>query len=567
MKKRFLLGVAFASVLALTSCAKDNTPTTVKSLPLYDYNDTYTLKNDKLDTYYLADSKIPYVSISGYINSMDGALNSSAYKYSVNTLFQEYVVKTEVQGTSVSIVFDYKNDKILTTYLVAFEKTVDITSSLDYAFNLQMSTENAYAGKTLSFDLKKYGFDMRYINGNCLVPFQIMNALFGGANYLSTYYTGQSYYNTYFSLRYSDKAATQYQEILKDTSKELNTQELRDSNYNFLCFYLDYFYGLKDDKEITSFDEYLDGTIKTNLKSTDPKTYMKGYAGLVQKLNELHTSIHNYTTTESIAKYSFFEGEFEATNFKKHKTTSDALTEAAKAHYGDDLKNKVEIVGDTCYIFFKNFETSPKAKVLDSDGNILDTAYLYDTYYLFLKAMDTIKASTTPVKNIVVDLSINGGGNSGALYRTLGFISRTFRASNRDFLSHTAYTNKITVDTNNDGKYDENDQITGYNWYVLTSLYSYSSANLFAHLAKINNENVKLIGEQAGGGGCSILPLVGIDGTALQISGIGQFCDLTRNGTSYNYELLEHGRKVDYELSYDKYFDRESLTTYIDGLK
>ncbi len=567
MKKRLFLGVAFASILALTACGKDNTPTTIKTLPLYDYNDTYTLKNSNLDTYYLNDSLVPYVSVSGYINSMDGTLNASTYSYSPNTLFQEYVVKTTSNGVSLSVIFDYKNDKILTAYPYAFQSTVDIKSTIDYSFNLKTETGDAYNGTTIIYDLASYGFDMKYINGNCLVPFQIMNALFGGNNYLTTYYTGQSYYQTYFSLAYSSDAANKLSTIMSDTASTLNNQELRESNYNFLCFYLDHFYGLKEHKGIRSFDSYLDDSIKTNLKSTDPKTYMKGYVGLVQKLNELHTSIHNYTITEKMDKYSLTEGEFLASNFKKHNDTATTLRDAAKTQYGEELKNKIEIDGDTCYIFFRNFETGATANVKDSSGNLKEDAYLYDSYYLFYKAFEQIKASSTTIKNIVVDLSINGGGNAGALFRTLGFLAKKITVGNRNSETGTAFNINYKSDTNMDGKWDDNDSYPNYNWYVLTSLYSYSSANLFAHLAKQSNEKVMLIGEAAGGGGCSILPMALIDGTVLQISGTGQNATLTRNGTGYSYTVLEEGHAVDYAISYDKYYDRTYLTSYLNTLR
>ncbi len=567
MKKRFLLGIAFAGLLALTSCAKDNTPTTVKSLPLYDYNDMYELKNNTLDTYYLGDSDVPYVSVSGYIKSMDGSLESSNFSYSANTLFQEYVVKSKLKSNTFSIVFDYKNDKILTTYTYGFQNTADISSTIDFSANYTASTDDIYTGKTITFDLAKYGMDMRYINGNCLIPFQVMDALFGHQNYLSTYYTGKSYYNTYFSVAYSNNSQDIFNKLVADSSNDLNSQSLRNFNYNYLCFYFDYFYGLKDFKNIDSFADYLKGDIETNLKSTNPDTYMKGYVGMVQKLNELHTSIHNYSQTASNTRYSLYEGEFEASNFKKMKEVSTELKDKAKEHFGEDLENKIEIEGNTCFIFFRNFNVALKKEIMDANGNILEDAYKKDSYYLFLKAFETIEASETPIKNIVVDLSINGGGHVAALYRCLGFITRSFLVSERDSLSKIAYTQKFYVDTNNDGKYDEKDSYTGYNWYILTSFNSYSSANMFTYAAKDNSSNVKIIGGQAGGGACSILPFIGIDGTSLQISGTNQNVFLTRNGTSYSYEVLENGPQVDYELSYDKYYDRAYLNTYLNTLR
>lgn len=565
MRKKYILGGFLLSLLLLTSCSKDNTPTTVKSLPFHNYNNYYDIKAETLDTYYVGDSLVPYVSVSNYIKSMNGFLDSDKYSCSASPFFSEYVVKTEYSGVPLSIVFDYKNDRILSSYDFAFLNTVNITDTIDYTFNLSTKAKEYYNGKTIIFDLAKYDFDMRYINGNCLVPLQIINALFGGQNYNSTYYTGNSYYNTYFSLAATKNGQEVLQKMKNDTSSNLDNEELRESNYNYLCFLFDYFYGLKETKGIESFDSYIGRDIKNKLLSTNANEYTKGYASIVQKLNELHTSFHNKAYNADIS-VSFVEGEFETSNFKIHKNTLNDLTEKAKLLYGDELKNQIQIVDNTCYIFFSGFDTGDKAKVKDENGNILNDAYLYDTYYLFYKAIEDIK-NNNQIKNIVVDLSINGGGNAGAQYRALGFLTKSFDISSRNALTKLASTSTIKVDTNNDGLYDESDDYSDkYNWYILTSVCSYSSANLFAHLAKKNNSNVKLIGEKAGGGGCSILPVIGIDGTALQISGINQNVTLTGNGTSYNYTILEEGPSVDYELDYNYFYDRNYLTNYINNL-
>ncbi len=566
MKKRFILGSILLGFLALTGCTKDNTPVEAKSLPLYDKNSSYELVNNTLDTYYIDGSSVPYVSVAGYINSMNGILKSDTYSFAANTLFKEYIVKASISGTQVSIIFDYGNKKILTAYLNAFQNTVDITQTIDYSFNLKSSTSSYYPGNTISFDLGKYDLDMRYINGNCLVPFQVMNALFGCENYCSTYYTGNSYYNVYFSTRYEDDGAETYKLMKADYNTSIDSQEVRDSNYNFMCFYFDYFYGLKEYKKINSFDEYFAGDIKTALKSTDYNEYMKGYALVIQKLNELHTSLHNQAYTSDLT-LSFVEGDYTASNFVKFGNTRNQLRTEAKKLYGDELKNNVSIVDNTCYIFFTGFDTAANAKVKDSSGNILSDAYLYDTYYLFYKAFDEIKKSSTKVENVVVDLSCNGGGNSGAQMRALGFIARTFTESNRISINNSCSISSCRVDTNNDGVYDNNDGYPDYNWFILTSFNSYSSANIFTHNAKLNNSNVKIIGEAAGGGGCSILPFIGIDGTAMQFSGDLQMVSVSTRGTSYSYEVLETGHKVDYAIDYQYYYDRTYLTNYLNSLK
>lgn len=562
MKKKSILGIVFLGFLALTSCAKDNANVKAVSMPLYNYNEYYELKENKLDTYFIEDSKVPYVSVNGYINALNGMLDSSKYSFSANSLFQEYIVRTNFSNTKLSIIFDYKNDKILSVYDYAFQNTVNIEETIDYSYNLKTQTKSIYNGKTISFDLAKYDFDMRYINGNCLVPYQIMNALFGSINYNSTYYTGKSYYNTYFSVSYASNGDEIIKKMKEDSTGEVDDLELRKSNYNFLCFYMDYFYGLKSTKNISTFDSYLSDDTKTDLLSKDPNTYMKGYAKMIQSLNELHTSMHSKSLTTDMS-ISFTSGDFATPNFVKYNKTKEELTEKAKQAYNTNLSNEIKLIGNTCYIFFKNFQTAKTDKVKDENGKIKDDAYLYDTYYLFYEAIEKIKLSQTKIDNIVVDLSLNGGGNAGAQYRALGFINNSIDLSQRNALSQVGFTQNIKVDTNNDGEYDSLDSYKDYNWYILTSVCSYSSANLFTHHAKNNNANVKVLGEAAGGGGCSILPLVFIDGTSLQISGINQYVNISERGTSYTYEVLENGLSVDYPIEYKYYYDRDYINNII----
>ena len=567
MKKKFIFFATIFSFLALSGCSTDNATIEVESLPIYNYNDYYQLKNNTLDTYYIDSSNVPYVSVDGYIKAMDGMLDASKYSFSSNSLFREYVVKTNLENIPVSIIFDYGKDKILCLYDYVFQNTVDITDTIDYSFNLDGSASDYYSGRTIIFELAEYNFDMRYINGNCLVPFQIMNALFGGLNYDSMYYTGNAYYNTYFSLRYIDD----YQSIFSDMKSNVNSiiddEELRESNYNFICFYIDYFYGLKEEKNFEKFDDYLTDEIKQNLKSNDPLEYEAGYAQIVQKLNECHTSIHNYSYNYNGSSISFTEGDYAASNFVSLYSARENLLPKAKEHYGNDLSNSIEIEGDTCYIFFSNFETGDTKDVKDENNNILSTAYLYDTYYLFYKAFAEIEKSPTKINNIVVDLSVNGGGNAGAEYRALGFVCGSYLIGNRNSLSKIAVSYEYRTDTNNDGLYNIDDGYDDYNWYILTSPSTYSAANLFTHYSKINNSNVKVIGKKAGGGGCSILPLVMIDGTTLQISGINQNVSISSKGTSYSHIILENGPEVDYNLDYEYFYDRVYLNNFISNLK
>ena len=111
------------------------------------------------------------------------------------------------------------------------------------------------------------------------------------------------------------------------------------------------------------------------------------------------------------------------------------------------------------------------------------------------------------IKNVVLDLSQNGGGVVAALLKVLGFVSNddiTYRIY--DTLADSTTSVKFRVDINADDDYSDLDAYTNYNWYVLAGVNTYSAANTFVGMSK--ELGVKSIGQKSGGGMCSVLPVV-----------------------------------------------------------
>ncbi|SYV90217.1 peptidase, S41 family, partial [Metamycoplasma alkalescens] len=73
-------------------------------------------------------------------------------------------------------------------------------------------------------------------------------------------------------------------------------------------------------------------------------------------------------------------------------------------------------------------------------------------------------AKKPEIKNIVLDIAINGGGSVLSMIRTLGFMTDK-PILNREYnvLDQRADLSKSKVDTNGDGKYD-GDAYDKYNW-------------------------------------------------------------------------------------------------------
>jgi hypothetical protein len=116
----------------------------------------------------------------------------------------------------------------------------------------------------------------------------------------------------------------------------------------------------------------------------------------------------------------------------------------------------VRFYGDTAIITFDSFDTAPTKEVKDENGNELEDAKDKDSYY-YIKYCLKLIAEHGGIKNIVMDTTLNGGGNVGAMLRVLGFFIR-------DIYTETYYkgfgyktSTCYNVDTDLDGDVDDDD--------------------------------------------------------------------------------------------------------------
>ena len=149
---------------------------------------------------------------------------------------------------------------------------------------------------------------------------------------------------------------------------------------------------------------------------------------------------------------------------------------------------------------------------------MLPDAYQKDSFYYMKEMLSRIRAHGG-VKNVLIDLSRNGGGNLGALFRILGLMSDddvTYASRNR--LDGTTAVSRMKVDADEDGDYDDADALSSYHWGLLTSKLTFSAANYWACYVKDHGIG-KIFGVQSGGGACSIVGFVNADGSSFHISG------------------------------------------------
>ena len=567
MKKKLFFLVILLT-LFLTSCGSDSDVRTytVKEVPFVNLNPNYNVNTTKMNLYYFEDSVVPYMPIDEFVNDLDGLLNSKAYSFKYINFIGEYVISTKISGEELKAVVDYKADKLYTQYTQIFQN-INESQTTDYSAYFKMDADTIdYDMKTVVLDFGKYNIDIILKDKRCYFPFSVLNTLFGAENYSNLYFNGDKIYMAYFVG--ADLESEKLKEIKNSSlTNTLATEELRKANYNDLLFTLDTFYGLKNYKNISSFDEYItNNSLKEKLLSTKPEVFEQAYKDLfLGLLNECHTGLITSSYYTGGNKISSIEGAKEDSNFLKMRNLSKKLKDSYDEVYTE--QTYFEIVGNTAYIMPFEFVTGTNDQIFNADGSVKEDAYKYDTFRLFLYSMEKIKENPL-VKNIVVDLSRNGGGNGAAMYRALGFLKQLVYASIKNEIMGLTLTYKISVDTNLDGKYNSSDSYPDYNWYVLTSGLTYSAANIFASICK-DQKLATVIGQKSGGGMCSVVPVVLTDGTALQMSGSSALYVSIQNYKQSNQTVnyIEGGVEVDSLIDYEYFYDRTYINRLINGVQ
>ncbi len=185
--------------------------------------------------------------------------------------------------------------------------------------------------------------------------------------------------------------------------------------------------------------------------------------------------------------------------------------------------------------------------------DVFDTVNSDSAVYMEMM-MDQIMAEKPALENIILDLSWNTGGNVGALYRIVGFITdQPFAVSGIDRGTGSESTYYVVI--------DGVPTYTQLNWGLLITPVTFSAANEMATIFMENNLG-PIIGVKSGGGACSITPILLPNGTAFTMSSNNMNAYRTGTGTEddpYVYHNNEFGIDPDYPIDIEDIYNPEVL--------
>lgn len=402
-----------------------------------------------------------------------------------------------------------------------------------------------------TIDLKSHDIPMFYANSTGYLPLQTFSDIFMSP------VNAEAIYNGNCVIISEEGVSSAFSSLFYSAPTGNRSQALADFSYKELCLVYDTYYGLKDIHGIPEADPYFTATgLKDDLCSTDPLISGKALAKFVNGyLGDLHSS---YSSNSAYAGKS---AEIQTNDLFSHsyKTLIANYIEAATfraAHYPSGISGYEEI-GDTAYVTFDHFimNTSNYYSAAPTSSSV-------DTVGVIAYAQSQIFRNDSKIKNVVLHLSCNTGGDADAALYTISWMLGRGFVHLKDTFSQSCATSYYKADTNLDHAFDANDDVTSKKLFCLTSPASFSCGNFVPAMLKESNK-VTLLGKTTGGGTGSPLPLALADGTCYRLSGFRQISTLKNNA----YYDVDQGIAPDHVIdSYDNFYARDVLTNYIDSL-
>lgn len=534
--------------------------TSTVSLPFESLTQEYVVEEGTLLTYYVDNGHVPYVNLQDYMNLLNGFVYSDEIEYLYDSLTDELTMTYEV--TYDNDTEDPADDETYVyTALLNFTDNTITVEDMDFFGGYVQSTGTDYSagltyldemyieeGETVVFDLGAYRFDMIYDDGAYVMPLHIINLLFAGSSYYNVYYNGEGYKGIY---AFGDEPEPFRESSLNSTK---TPADVKLAAFDAFAFTLDYLYGLKKANSVETYYDQLNVKVEDFLSPIS--VYInRAYSDFVlDNLDELHSSMI-YTSV-----YNSVEGDTPGISLQdlgpRVKAWYDVLFDGVQvginARWGSDSNiPPYRIIEDTntAVIYLDGFVT----KSVDDDDTVVDSDdYMRD-------AIDAMFLENPNIENIVVDLSYNTGGNIGALYRVLGYVTENPIAVHyQDPLTNEKQTYWVEVATT---------ARTDINWYFMTSKVTFSAANLMTAIGKYQ-DIATIIGSTSGGGASSIIPVILPDGSVYQLSSLNVLSYRTGSDVDgWTYYDIEHGVEPDYFLDVADLYNDEAIQALIESIQ
>ncbi len=573
-----LSGSALATIL--TSCQFGNVDPEAKNLSEEKEANLYTANASDSGKDYVRKSigilkyktigDIPYVAFSKFITAIAGEnsyiddYKNGAYVYNVGN-----IAEVAINSTNGTITFN-KYEQFLQAFIqapVTNNLATTVTTKGIYLSVDESGCKYTYPGST-TFNVKDSGFAIIADGDDVYLPFAVLNSTFFESMTTPFVFNGDDFYlalDSTFLKTEKDAKGNYVLSTYGDNyfngsySKKKRSSAMAEYAYNSLCYNFTNFYGFHDKYENFNLDSYLKSKfpdVRNHLKSTDVTTYETG-------VNELYLKVFGDGHTATMTYSSFYGQKSNVT--RNNITPSDRETKLIN-DYKELAKAKAAALGEnyaplaienkTAIIRFDAFATTGTVVTTQNASQLTAT----ESFALFYECFKEIQKHSE-VKNVVFDLTTNGGGAADGLIATLGFLTKDVKINLDNPTTKSKTELHYKVDTNLDGQFDDKDSFAGkYNFFALTSSYSFSCANLFPTVCR-ETGCAKIIGETSGGGACVVRSSVTADGMSVRMSGTERL-NYTKDGKLIDNDA---GITPDYEFSRSYFYDNAKIAEFVES--
>ena len=541
-------------IFSLSSCFfshvnDDNLSLTEKKVEFTNLANSYDVKDKETKLYYYDGKNVPYIDVVEFYKLLDGFYDMSTRNVSINKVFNRLYFASS-KNNAQRVIFDWKYNT------VTFKNTLDVygqksSSTQDFSSYYDTKLVKGITRLDIEYYLGDYGFDILYYHDMVLMPLSLVNLI--DSVYYNVTYNNDKIYGYY------------YDDDLKEVYKTNNVgknvpNDIIEESKNELVFLLNEKYGLKEYAKVEDYRTYLEAYL-IDYSSGNPDKRDQALIKIIHNiLNDPHSRIDNL---------GYYSNNQEYENSKTYHSADERTIKISNVF--KDLRGKfkeaenynkvIYYKGDTLFLTFDEFLVGYKNSIYVSDGVYSEDAYLTDTAALFYKAFYETKKNHPEVKNIVIDVSRNGGGYVAAMFRALTFLSTKDVHMAYEVTKDAREIYQLLGDTNMNGSYEDND-VFDYNYYILESEGTFSAANAFTCYAKYSNV-AKTIGKRSGGGMCAVMPYTLADGSVFTLSDRTKMMGVTVVKEGYELHEVESGAPVDIPLEYEDFYDLDKIVELI----
>ena len=385
-------------------------------------------------------------------------------------------------------------------------------------------TEISYSedAKPVTFDFAKYGMRIYADGHDVYLPLSVLSNMLTDIATHHLRYDGKALYQKRVELTANAGDAVLLNETLQAMlSGEARPADVISQCYADLCFNFDTFFGYpgKAALDPAMAEKGLDGAltdlgaegaaIKAGLLSPGMPEYLAALQRLFMVwLSDGHTAATDLVTVmespAAAANLKIMEQTSQTflTDLLDSKTSltqvlRSAITPQRKLVWGDAAYREY---GNTAIIRLDTFMPDEAAWEAWYRG---EGAFPEDCVGSVVRGLRRASENAN-IKNVIFDLTCNGGGSSDVLMMIMGLTTGRNDLYGRNRLTGQSMHIIYETDNNFDGVFDEKDLEArfDFNYGVLTTRQAFSCGNLFPIVMR--ESGAAVIGESTGGGSCCI---------------------------------------------------------------